>query len=178
METELTHAARTGRPAAPSTDDRGRPRLFACLRATRSQETIPRSPRRARVRPPHASRAAASSRPPSCEIPSLASNWSRSWQSGNVYAYARRLAEVRRPRDTPAKPMAGVDAIETIRRRRRPTLRGNCRSWPRLSGLGKAAKSRCWLRRLHGRADRGELIGGQGLLREQQAGPFIEIGAA
>ena len=68
MEMGLTHAAPAGRPAEPSTYDRGRPRLFACSQAGRSQERIPRSLRRARVRPPHVSRAAASSRPPSCEI--------------------------------------------------------------------------------------------------------------
>jgi hypothetical protein len=53
-------------------DDRGRPRLSACSQADRSQETIPRSRRRARVQPPpHSSHAAASSLPPSCEIPPL-----------------------------------------------------------------------------------------------------------
>ena len=41
-----------------------------------------------------------------------------------------------------------------------------------------AAKSRRRLCRLHGRADRGELIGSQRLLREQQAGAFVKIGMA
>src|SRR6266436_2868144 len=41
-----------------------------------------------------------------------------------------------------------------------------------------AAKSRRRLCRLHGRADRGELIGSQRLLREQQAGAFVKIGTA
>ena len=41
-----------------------------------------------------------------------------------------------------------------------------------------AAKSRRQLCRLHGRAERGELIGGQRLLREQQAGAFVKIGPA
>jgi hypothetical protein len=67
----LTLAARTGCSATPWMDDRGRPRSFACSQAGRSQETIPRSPRRARVQPPHASHAAASSLIPSCEIPPL-----------------------------------------------------------------------------------------------------------
>ena len=39
-------------------------------------------------------------------------------------------------------------------------------------------RSRCRLCRLHSRADRGELIGGQRLLREQQAGAFVKIGMA
>src|SRR5437899_2857285 len=41
-----------------------------------------------------------------------------------------------------------------------------------------ATKSRRRLCRLHGRADRGELIGGQRLLREQQSGAFFKIGTA
>ena len=64
-------AGRTGHSATSWMDDRGRPRLFACSQAGRSQETIPRSPRRVRVQPPHAFHAAASSLPPSCEIPPL-----------------------------------------------------------------------------------------------------------
>ena len=43
---------------------------------------------------------------------------------------------------------------------------------------GPIHESRRRLCRLHGRADRGELIGGQRLLREQQAGAFVKIGAA
>jgi hypothetical protein len=70
-KSSLTLAARTGCSATPWMDDRGRPRSFACSQAGRSQETIPRSPRRARVQPPHASHAAASSLIPSCEIPPL-----------------------------------------------------------------------------------------------------------
>ena len=47
-----------------------------------------------------------------------------------------------------------------------------------MSLLRAGGHSRRRLCRLHSQADRGELIGGQGLLREQQAGAFIEIGTA
>jgi hypothetical protein len=46
---------------------------------------------------------------------------------------------------------------------------------PQAAIAAKLLRRHC---RLHGRADSGELICGQGLLREQQAGAFVEIGMA